>query len=71
MGESESFGWNSLGRLKARALWDVDLVVLDEHKGLVNAVKIHYIRDLLETERHNRKSSTAACGHGHRAALEG
>jgi len=44
LGDSESEAtWSEFfGRLKARGLKGVDLVVSDDHKGLVNAVEIHF-----------------------------
>lgn len=44
IGDSESeAAWSEFfGRLKARGLGGVDLVVSDDHKGLVNAVRTHF-----------------------------
>ena len=44
LGDSESEAtWSEFfGRLKARGLKGVDLVVSDDHKGLVNAIEMHF-----------------------------
>lgn len=44
LGDSESkASWSEFfGRLKARGLKGVDLVVSDDHKGLVNAIETHF-----------------------------
>lgn len=70
IGESESeSAWSEfLGRLKERGLRRVDLVVSDDHKGLVKAVQTNFIENLLEAcpkglqeEFHGRLRLSSMC----------